>query len=213
VVRVDCELLERHLAGDRDALDTLVRKNRGWLHGVARMKLCEPLRAVGDSEDVVQAVMLDLLQYGPAFVPANDRQFRGLLARMVLNRVLEIARYGRADCRDLARARALQSGEISRIGPRERSSARPDRHAEAREEAAHVQVALSLLDPEDRLIIDLHRYDGLGFADIGARLGIQTKAANKRFARAVRRLGAELRRLRTGDLDELAGEVEGDFDG
>lgn len=193
-------LLERFAAGDRDALAALIERHRSWLHRLARRRLGAHLRELGDSEDVVQEVLTALLTYGPLFVPASDEQFRGLLARMVINQLHSLHRYGTAGRRDLDRARALQSGEVSRIGCSESSRGAPDRLAQAREEAAMLQVALGLLEPEDRRIIEMHRYDGLSFADIGAELSIKAKTANKRFSRAVVRLGRELRALARGEV-------------
>lgn len=200
------DLLRRCFAGDEQARDELVSRHGDWIHRHVRRQMRDHLRDLSESTDVVQEVLIDLLWNGPAYEVTNDEHLRALLGRMVVNRLRQLARYGRAGKRDLARARVLQSGEVSWVGPREDSRAEPDRHAEARELAARVQVALRIIDDHHREVIELHDYDGLPFADIGIRLGTSAKTANKRYARAVQHLGREMRRLRTGDLEHLVAD-------
>ena len=64
-----------------------------------------------------------------------------------------------------------------------------------------LQLALELLKPEDQQVIILRDWQGLAFDEISEELGIETKAANKRYHRAVIRLGDQVVALRNGELD------------
>lgn len=201
------DLLRRWYEGDADAMSLLVRRHRDWLWRYARNRLSERVRAFHTSEDVVQEVLVQLLRNGPAFLPENDLQLRALLGKIVLHRILDLAEYAGAECREPERGERFPTSVVSRIGPAEHSSNLPDRLAAAREEENRVRLAMELLEPEDRRVLLLRQYEGLPFAEVGERLGITPKAAAKRFERAVTRLGRELRRLESGDLSELTEEI------
>ncbi len=201
--RAATNILERWYAGDESAFAELLDAHGEWLREHVRRRMGRKLRANQDSGDVVQDVLVDLLRNGPAFVPANDRQLRALLARMVCNRLADLADYAGAvkRCRDMEVV--LDSRFVSRIGPQDASALRPSRIAEAEEEKARVRVALELLEPADQHVIWLHRWMGKPFAEIAEELSIETKAANKRYQRAVLRLGREVRRLESGEVEEV----------
>lgn len=75
------------------------------------------------------------------------------------------------------------------------ASSDPSAALRERERSARVHAALESLTAEQRVVVRLHRFEGLGFAQIGAALGITEGAAKLRAFRAY----AELRK-RLGDL-------------
>ena len=201
-----CELLALWYEGDAQALGRLVELHRPWLHRYASFRLGNPLRLLADSEDVVQDVMLRLLRYGPSFAPQSTAQFRALIGRMVVHQLANLDDHDRALRRDRGRRQALDQRVISHIGAA--SDGRPDRCLERAEAEATLRLALELVGPADREVLELRDWDQLGFAEIGAALGIESKAADKRYRRAVLRLGQMIERLRRGQLEELEREVE-----
>lgn len=64
----------------------------------------------------------------------------------------------------------------------------PDGALVAQERAERVHAALDLLPEPQRVVLHLHRFEGLGFAEIGAVLGISEGAAKLRAFRAYGRL-------------------------
>ena len=66
-----------------------------------------------------------------------------------------------------------------------------------RERSERVHVALDSLTEPQRVVVHLHRFEGLGFAEIGRILGISEGAAKLRAFRAYEEL-----RKRLGDLVE-----------
>jgi RNA polymerase sigma factor (sigma-70 family) len=130
---------------------------------------------------------------------------------MVLNHLCNLAEHAAAQRRDSDRAIQHEDSHgkrhISYIGRPARSSLQPDRQVESQEERAFVQLALELLDPHDKQIIIEHQWRDRSFADIGADLAIEPKTANKRYQRAVMRLGAWVRRLQLGEIGDLIDDV------
>ena len=74
-------------------------EHREFMQSLARKLLADEHRA----EDVVQDVLRQLIERGPAFVPQDDSQFRRLVATIVLNRLRDRNDYVRAARRDRAR--------------------------------------------------------------------------------------------------------------
>ncbi|HEX8469309.1 MAG TPA: sigma-70 family RNA polymerase sigma factor [Allosphingosinicella sp.] len=79
----------------------------------------------------------------------------------------------------------------------------PDQHAErdldaerllsGREDLRAATAALLSLPERTRTIFVLHRLEGLGYREIGGRLGISVSAVEKHMARAVRHLAQHLK--------------------
>ncbi len=76
-------------------------------------------------------------------------------------------------------------------------SSDPSAGLQDRERGERVHVAIESLTEPQRIVVQLHRFEGLGFAQIGQILGISEGAAKLRAFRAY----AELRK-RLGDLVE-----------
>lgn len=202
------DLLHSYRAGDASALDALLAKHRDWLWSYVSRHMGDHLRAFEASEDVVQDVLRALIERGPAFVPADDGQFRRLAATLVLNRLRDRNDYARAACRDRALEATRIDGQVSRLGAVARSVDQPARQAERREQVGHVALALDLMPPDDAHVIRRRRWDGASFQEIGSELGISDDAAQKRHVRAMTRLGGLLKKLEKGDLSFLPDPLE-----
>lgn len=64
----------------------------------------------------------------------------------------------------------------------------PERYLSDREDLQLAVAALLSLPERTRVIFVLHRLEGMGYREIGGRLGISTSAIEKHMARAVRHL-------------------------
>jgi DNA-directed RNA polymerase specialized sigma24 family protein len=83
----------------------------------------------------------------------------------------------------------------------------PSKSAERLEGEAWVRLGMELLDPMDRDVIVLRRWNELSFPEIGEHLGLSPNTARMKYNRAVLKLGDEVMALRRGDLSRF---VEGD---
>lgn len=199
-------LLERWHQGDSKALNQLLEEELEWVRSRVRARLGQLLRRKGDTDDYVQLAMLHVLKYGPRFLVSDRQHFRALLARIVENVLCDESDRYTAKRRAAERERALPADSVLNLDSPAKSITRPSQVAERHEREAWVRMGLELLDPEDREVIRLREFDGLSFADIGARLGVAEDSARMRFNRAVPRLAMKVQALKSGDLPAALGE-------
>ena len=100
-------LLQQWHDGDRCALEELLERNLSWLHGYVRQRMGGKLRERLESVDFVQGVAMDVLQYSPRFVVADEAQFRALLGKMLENNLAQKNAWLRAAKRDQDRENPL----------------------------------------------------------------------------------------------------------
>jgi RNA polymerase sigma-70 factor, ECF subfamily len=189
-------------AGDDAALQRLLQEHLPWIEAHVRTKLGAAIRIDGDTQDVVQEALLDVLRDGPRFAVENVAGFRALLARIVENNLRDRARYQHRARRDRRRQRPLPSDSVLLLDAPLQSVTRPSAHAERNERGAWLRLALDLLSPDDREIIRLRDWDGCSFAEAGAAVGIGEEAARKRYVRALPKLARKLELLRSGGWEQ-----------
>jgi RNA polymerase sigma factor (sigma-70 family) len=205
------ELLQRWHGGERGALEELLARHLDELLAYVRQRLGPELRQRGreaDGVDLVQSAAARVLEYVPAFVPANGRQFHRLLRTIVVNDLRNRLRAPAHGRREPSRDRFGDSvvdlcGSPSSLRP-ERVAASAERLAEVR---AWARIALELLAGEDdRRLMLLAAVEERSWKEIGAELGIAPDAARMRFHRLLPKLANHVRRLGEGRLDELLDE-------
>ena len=203
------ELLRRWHGGDREALDALLSRHVDALHEYVRGKLAGELRQVRreqDSMDLVQAAAARVLQYTPAFVPENGRQFQRLLRKIVVNDIVSHLRAPRHAKRELSRDRFGDS--VLDMRSAAGSSLLPDRAAEKAEQQAEARawarMALEFLpEDDDRRLVLLAAVEECSWQEIGAELGLAPDTARMRFQRLLPKLANHIRVLREGRVEEL----------
>ncbi|MEM8713386.1 MAG: sigma-70 family RNA polymerase sigma factor [Planctomycetota bacterium] len=181
-------LLQRWADGDVQALARVLEHDRHWIRGCARQYVQTSNRAEDESVDVVQNATVRLLRYQLQYPPANLRQFRALVSDVVRQCAQDLARK-----RDAGRRIPNHRVEIRHSGIRELEDdlARitpPDVRAEREEVRTHMALALEIMDPDDRTVIELRDFRGLTFREVGERLGVSEGAATMRHQRATERL-------------------------
>lgn len=199
------DLLRRWHQGDQDALGELVAADAAWISDHVQRRLGPLLRRRHDTGDIVQHTLVEVLKAGPRFVVDDRGQLRALLARMVENVLRYHARHDRQQKRDVRRelpaALSAASDSVLVLAPRA-SGPGPATQAAAGETRDWIQLALQLLDPDDRDVIVWREFDELPFAEIGVRLGISEAHARVRFQRAVPKLARKLQQLRQGQIEQ-----------
>ena len=191
----------RYRAGidhDADALGRLVQEHLPWIERQVRARLGPIVRSDGDTQDIVQAALLDVLVHGPSFATGDRDRFRRLLVRIVENDIRDRYRRLHRGKRDRRREAGAATDSVLELDPPLRSITRPSQHAAAAERREWVLLAVELLTPEDRDVIRLRDWDELEFEAVGSRLGISGEAARKRYHRALPRLAEKVIELKRG---------------
>lgn len=187
--------------GDRDALMQLLDRDRQWIESRIRARRGTQLRQHAETNDDIQDLMVDALEYSPRFVAANRKQFRGLLARMIENRLTD-------------RARGLQRrGKVETFRGDSRLSLNPDLAARQptepaaaairNEELEWMRLGLEFLDADDRALVFRRQFAEQSFIEIAEADGIAADAIRMRFHRAVLRLAGIVQTLQAGNIDGI----------
>lgn len=164
--------MEAYVAGDPRAFQILFERLAPALHGFFR-------RAAGD------AAADDLLQ--ATFMKVHGARGRWRRGERVRPWVFAIAGNVRVDW---ARREGRAAGEELREDEVEAADDPGDPAADllSRERGDRVRRALQKLPEAQRVVLELHRFEGLGFEEIGRALGISEGAAKLRAFRAYARL-------------------------
>ena len=180
-------LLDAARGGDAVALGALMDWFRRYLLKVAAAELPAHVRLKVPPSDVVQDALLEAYRLFERFEGAGAAEFRGWLAGIVRNKVRDsVRRFAAGGKRDAGREVAVAGSGGADPAPSLSSE------AVRREEAEAVLAALARLPAEYRAAIQLRTWDGLPFAEVGARTGRTEDAARMLFARAMKRLEEEL---------------------
>lgn len=178
-------------AGDREALDGLLRLEVELLKHRLRAKQGGRLSPSLSASDVAQEAVLNLVKARalPSFErPAGLRAYLWKSALRLLAAHFERAGTSleRLDARvsQAASAALATTGGLAAVEDDERALA--------------LELTLHLLEPDERRILALVYFDDLPLEEAAARLAISHEAAKKRLQRARTRLAAKL-----GDWSEL----------
>jgi RNA polymerase sigma-70 factor (ECF subfamily) len=170
-------LVKRAQAGDRPALDRLVRR-----HQRALFALC--FRYVRDADEAADLVQRSFVRAMGKLADLRDAGvFRSWLLRigahLALNHIRDHARF------------VADDGDLEAGLGDERAVSASDR-LEAAEAASALRAAVSGLPTKQRMTLELRIYEDLPFRDIGEALGISEGAAKVNFHYAVRKLRGTL---------------------
>lgn len=201
------ELLQRWHGGDAAAMADLVALERPLVEEHIRRRLGNLLRRDVDTQDIVQETMLQALRSAPRFVLSDRGQLRGLLVRMVENRLRSAAVRQQRQKRDARRDMALDpvAGDDSAVLDLDRAADVTDPgDAAARDDVrGWIRLALELLDADDREVLVLRDYRELSFDEIAVHTGEAPDTVRMRHRRALPKLARALSRLRSGRIEEL----------
>ncbi len=192
-------------ADDQATWGELLRQQEVRLHRLVAFRLDARLRGRVDPADVVQDVFFEACQHRQAFVSTDDSSLYLWLRGIAANKLLELHRvhlgtqmrnagrevslYQRQLADDTASALAAQ---IVGYGTRASEAAMRD------ESKCRLQEALDQLDPIDREVLALRHFEQLTSRETAKVLGIEERAASKRYLRALERLRRILETLPGG---------------
>jgi RNA polymerase sigma factor (sigma-70 family) len=171
-VAVQRDLVERSMAGDRDAFSEL---GRGWidrLYAIARLILRDGDRAEDATQEALVAAWRDIKGL------RDPDKFDPWLRRLLVNACYEEARQHKR--------RANVEGQVR---PIDTESADLARAAANRDE---LDRALDALEPEQRALIVLHFYLGFPMHETGLILGLPVGTVKSRLNRTKQQMRATL---------------------
>ena len=174
----DVVLIQRILAGDEAAFESLIRKYKQQVHAQA-------LRQIDDfqiAEDIVQETFLQVYQKLDTL--EDPKLFPKWLYVIVNRRCIAWLRKNRLQ------TQPLEETDISEIETEAYSQHIAEEHARTTAEAQRdlVKKLLAKLKESDREIITLHYFEEMSSSEIGEFLGVSENTIKSRLRRARQRL-------------------------
>ena len=204
-------LLDRAAGGDADAWGALLARHKERLQCVASFRLYPRLRGRIDAADVMQEVFVAATARRAEFFRQSAQPLFLWLRWMVGNTLLELNRHHlgarmRAARREVSSGRRADGDDDSTraalVAQLTCGSTGPATAAGRKELKARLNEALGRVDATDREVLALRHYEQLTNAEAAEVLGIQERAAAKRYLRALERLRQVLSEM-PGGLTEL----------
>jgi RNA polymerase sigma-70 factor (ECF subfamily) len=180
------ELVRRVRGGENEAASELVARYGPAIRRAVRVRLVDQrLRRLFDSTDICQSVL------GSFFVRAalgqydlsTPGQLQNLLVAIARNKLADMAKRQRADCRDVGRDRGL---DVAEQQPAAEPS--PSQQVVAGELLVECRKRLSA---DERLLAE-QRALGREWKDIAAEWGVDPEVLRKRLVGAINRVTREL---------------------
>jgi RNA polymerase sigma-70 factor (ECF subfamily) len=181
-------LLESVAAGDRAALDRLLRLHRPYLKRVVQMRMDSALTTRVDASDVVQETQVVIAQRINDFIERRPTSFRVWIRRKVLEQLTDHRRrHVGAQKRTVYRERSLSDVSSIEIA-RTLLSQTPSQILRKIELQDQVSRLIRQLNENDREVLTLRHAEGLSNAEVADLLDIDPNTARQRYGRALRRL-------------------------
>jgi len=175
---ISIELLGEAQAGDRNALNELLRRYEDRLRRVVRVRLDARLRRSLDSSDVVQETFAAALSGIPTFRALDRGAILGWLTRIAENELIDLRRRASAAKRDRSNEVPLEA-----IGPPASRLPGPAEESAAAELRRRVDAAVAGLPQDWRDVIVLRTYLGASWQDVARQLGCPTADAARQLHR------------------------------
>lgn len=181
-------MVERTLAGDREAFRQIVLRHQGFLAQLCRRQTGDP----SATEDLVQETFLRAYQRLDSYKPSY--RLSTWLARIALNAARDHGR--RREVRDAALER-VERGAIGHSALPSESLA-PDAAAEGREARERVEAALAALPAEQREVVVLTLWGGCSQREAAETLELPLGTVKSRQRAALSKLRALVAPLEPG---------------
>lgn len=190
---IDRSLVERTIAGDKNAFRTLVERYQSRAHAIA-------LGVVGnyeDAEDIAQEAFVKAYRNLASF--RGQSSFYTWLYRIIFNLSIDLSRkaYRRSELsmEDTATLDSVAHSANKDSGTYLSRVAGPEEHIRKVEIRSQFRKALSELSPEHRAVIMLREIEGLSYAEISQVIGCSKGTVMSRLHHARKRLQHALREL------------------
>jgi RNA polymerase sigma-70 factor (ECF subfamily) len=159
----DTILIERFVAGDQSAFETLYARYYTRVFNLARGVLIDPEEAADAAQEIFALVYRNLPKFN------RQSKFSTWLFRISVNRAIQESRKRRF------RTKTLELDQAAETPAPPQGGDEPD---------PRVQLAMEKLAPQDRAIITLFYWQELSLQEIADSMGINLNAAKTRVYRA-----------------------------
>jgi len=188
-------LLQRAAAGDAVAWGALLNEHEGRLQRMVAFRLDPRLRRRVDAADVVQEAFLAAADHREDYFRLTAVPLFLWLRGIVANKLLEVHRHHLGSgMRDAARDVALNplaapdATSAALLDQLSGHATGPSTAAARSEVKVRLRGVLDNMDTIDREVLALRHFEQLTNGEAAAVLGIQERAAAKRYVRALKRL-------------------------
>lgn len=187
----DEELVRRFRAGDERAGTVLFERLFPVLRPGIRRKMGAALRQKVGESDLIQSAYASVIRRLKDFRDGGPGSFRRWLAVILDHRMIdEIRRHqGRGEHE---RGREFGLDALSEYSVPLARGESPSRAAAAGEDRRRIRVAVDLLGPDQRAVVQLIHDRALSMDQAATAMGRTPEAVRKLYARALERLGALL---------------------
>jgi RNA polymerase sigma-70 factor (ECF subfamily) len=185
------EVLQRARAGDRAALGEILAACRDYLQILASMQVQPRWQPKVGLSDLVQETLLDAHRDFARFQGDDVEEFQRWLAQILRNNLLDVVRHHRSSKRNVLREEPFSESGIPEFSGNDAQS-RPSQVVQRAERDAQLDAALQRLPARQQTVILLRHREGLGFLEIGRRLGLTERMARYIWAEAIAALRDDL---------------------
>jgi RNA polymerase sigma-70 factor (ECF subfamily) len=182
-----------------------LRSHEERLKRMVSFRLDARMRGRVDAADIVQEVFLEALEHRERYVPESEDSLFLWLRGIATNKLLELhRRHLRTQSRDARREVSLFAHPLAEASSAALAAHLVDLGTRASEAAmrdevkAQLEQALSQMAPLDREVLALKHFEQLTSLEVARVLGIEERAAAKRYLRALERLRQSLASLPGG---------------
>jgi len=176
--------------GDKSALNQLYSVYAERVRWMVRLRMGKELRRRLDSMDVVQDALLHALGGIEDFTYENEGDFVRWLAKIAENVLRDNWERLHAEKRDIRKEVSLGNGGRTADGrlpgvPEPFATTTPSAIMSRKEDLDKLEKAIDTLKAEYREVIVLTKIEGIGYQEIGNRLGKSSEAIRKLVSRAM----------------------------
>lgn len=187
------DLMARARAGDRQAREDLLVKHLPSLQAYVRLKAGALVRAKESLTDVAQSVCKEALADLDQVEVRSEGEFRQLLFRMALHKIINKRRYYEAGKRDVHReANQPRDDAQESLLASYATIATPSQHLSRREAMEELEKAFDELPEDYREAITLYRLCGLDYPQIAEQMNRSEGAVRNLVYRGLARLAGQL---------------------
>lgn len=190
-------LIRRVQAGESDAADRLLAMHAPGLRGFLEKRAGDLVRGKEPVSDLVQSTFREVLQDLDEVEYEDEVHFKHWLYQQALRKVVDKARYWKAQRRDAAREADVKAApddsmESRVLGLFADELGTPSHAAIQKEDLRRVEAALGRLSKEYRNVVLMARFMGLSHREIAAQTGRSEGAVRVLLHRALAALKQEL---------------------
>jgi len=180
------------LVDENAALKDGLEKYRPYLNLLARANLGDALKNRVEASDIVQLTLLDAHRDQEKFEGDHELQYRAWLKKILMHRILEQARYWKAQKRDVARDVDLQrhvQDSFQRVDDwLEASQTSPSMIAHGNDMELKLCAAVEQLPDDLREVVVMHHFEGLKLVEIAAKIDCDQTTVGRRLFRGLKKL-------------------------